>query len=186
MDVILAILIVGAVIFFGALISAGNERQRKALDGMREQAALWAIQDLRLKREKLARDVKVDDPLAWLNNTVAKVYGESLDLSVVEFFDNPQTLVCGSKKGWRVVFSTASPEDIRRLKKGHKSKLSYVGNAHPLMSLPSRTEQVEISILNGGVLFDLELALAWKALLGLEMEQSKGRLWMYLCSERRA
>ena len=77
MDAILAILVLGAVIFFGALISAGNERQRKALDGIREQTALWAMQDLRLKREKLARDVKVDDPIAWLNQVVAKVYATS-------------------------------------------------------------------------------------------------------------
>lgn len=62
------------------LISDGNDRQRKALDGIREQAALWAMQDLRLKREKLAREVKVDDPLAWLNQVVAKVYGENLGL----------------------------------------------------------------------------------------------------------
>ena len=55
MDAVLAIFVLGAVIFFGALISAGNERQRKALDGIREQTALWAMQDLRLKREKLAR-----------------------------------------------------------------------------------------------------------------------------------
>src|SRR6185369_16991945 len=102
MDAVLAILVLGAVIFFGAMISAGNERQRKALDGIREQAALWAMQDLRLKREKLARDAKVNDPVAWLNQVVAKVYGESLDLAVTEFFENPQALVCTGKDGRRV------------------------------------------------------------------------------------
>ena len=39
-DVLGQRLILGAVIFFGALISAGNERQHKALDGIQEQAAL--------------------------------------------------------------------------------------------------------------------------------------------------
>ena len=63
MEIILAIVVGVAVIFFGALISAGNERQRKAIDGLREQVVLWAMQDLRLKRERLARDVHVDDPL---------------------------------------------------------------------------------------------------------------------------
>jgi hypothetical protein len=71
MDVVLAILVLGAVIFFGALISVGNERQRRALDGIREQAALWAMQDLRMKREKLAREVRVDDPLGWLNKILS-------------------------------------------------------------------------------------------------------------------
>lgn len=54
MEMILALVVVIAVIIFGALISMGNERQRRALDGIREQTALWASQDLRLKREKLA------------------------------------------------------------------------------------------------------------------------------------
>jgi hypothetical protein len=70
----------GAVIFLGALISASNERQRKALDGLREQTALWAMQDLQLKREKLARDVKVDNPLAWLNRITSNILGEYLNL----------------------------------------------------------------------------------------------------------
>lgn len=179
MDAVLAILVLGAVIFFGALISAGNERQRKALDGIREQAALWAMQDLRLKREKLARDVKVDDPVAWLNQVVAKVYGESLDLTVTEFFENPQVLVCAGKDGRRVLFSPASPDDIRRMKRESKSKLSRLGNAHPLMDLPRQVVQLDISILNGGILFDLELPLTWKLLTGLEIGQSN-LLWMYL------
>jgi len=67
MELVLAIVVVVAVIFFGALISMGNERQRKAIDELREQTALWAMQDLRIKRERLARDVRVDDPLSWLN-----------------------------------------------------------------------------------------------------------------------
>ena len=182
MELLLAVLVVGAVIFFGALLSAGNERQRRALDGIREQAALWAVQDLRLKREKLAREVKVDNPLVWLNKVVAKVYGEALGLTVVDFFDSPQALDCESSDGRRVVFSPASPDDIRRLKKAHKNKLSRVGNTHPLMALPRGAEQVDISILNGGILFDLELPLAWKAFQGSDMDQPLDVLWMYLCS----
>jgi len=57
------------------------------------------MQDLRLKREKLARDVKVDNPVAWLNQVVAKVYRESLDLTVTEFFEKtPGAGLCG--QGW--------------------------------------------------------------------------------------
>jgi hypothetical protein len=178
MDAVLAILVLGAVIFFGALISAGNERQRKALDGIREQAALWAMQDLRLKREKLARDVKVDDPVAWLNQVVAKVYGESLELTVTGFFENPQVLVCAGKEGRKVLFSPVSPNDIRRLKRESKSKLSRLGNAHPLMDMPRQVESLEISILNSGILFDLELPLAWKLLTGLDLGHTY-RLWLY-------
>ncbi len=36
-DFIFATLIIAAVMFLGLLISAGNERQRRAIDGIREQ-----------------------------------------------------------------------------------------------------------------------------------------------------
>jgi hypothetical protein len=178
MDAVLAVLVLGAVIFFGALISAGNERQRRALDGIREQAALWAMQDLRLKREKLAREVKVGDPVAWLNQVVANVYGENLDLTVTEVFDNPQALVCTAKDGRRVMFSLASPNDIRRLKRERKSKLSRIGNTHPLLELSRGAEQIEISVLNGGILFDLELSLALRMITKQDTSQVN-RLWLY-------
>ncbi len=118
----------------------------------------------------------MDNPLVWLNKVVAKVYGESLGLTVVDFFDSPQALVCESNDGRRVLFSPASPDDIRRLKKAHKNKLSRVGNAHPLTDLPRSTERVEISILNGGILFDLELPLAWKIFKGSDMDQPVDKL----------
>ncbi len=59
MEIILAIVVAAAMIFFGALISIGNERQRKAIDALREQTELWAMQDLRIKRERLVREVRV-------------------------------------------------------------------------------------------------------------------------------
>ncbi len=179
MDAVFAILVLGAVIFFGALISAGNERQRKALEGIREQAAQWAMQDLRLKREKLAREVKVDDPVVWLNRVVAKVYGENLGLIVTEVFDNPQALVCTAKDGRKVVLSPASLGDARRLKRDRKSKLSRIGNNHPLMNLHSDLDSIEISILNSDVLFDLELPLAWRLISGVDVYQVD-KLWVYV------
>jgi len=48
------------------------------------------------------------------------------------------------------------------MKRGSKSKLSRLGNAHPLMNLPRQVEPLEISILNGSILFDLELPQVWK------------------------
>jgi hypothetical protein len=147
MEMILALVVVIAVIIFGALISMGNERQRRALDGIREQTALWASQDLRLKREKLAREVKVDDPVKWLNKVVAKACGGSLDLTVTEVYDTPQTLVCLDENSQRVVVSLASPVEIRRMKRERKNKLLRVSNRHPLVDSPKKMEGVEISIL---------------------------------------
>ena len=178
MEIILALVVVIAVIIFGALLSMGNERQRRAIDGLREQIVLWAMQDLRIKREKLARDVKVDDPLGWLNSVVAKVIGNNLDLEVEEFFDEPQALVCRSRDVGKVVLTPLSPAALRQRNQVNRARLAQVAVNNPLLSLPRGTQQHEISVLNGGMLFDLELPLAWKALTAQQVEHIDC-LWIY-------
>ena len=180
MEFVLAVVVVAAVIFFGALISVGNERQRRAIDGLREQTLLWAMQDLRIKREQLARDVRVDDPLGWLNKAAAKACGYDLKLQVVEAFDSPQALICVSGEGGpRVVFTPLSPQDIRKMKRTFPNRLSRLAERNPLRSLPSNVAAYRISVLSAGVLFDLELALAWKGLTGQSVGQMEG-LWAYI------
>jgi hypothetical protein len=179
MEILLAIVVASAVIFFGALISMGNERQRKAIDGLREQVVLWAIQDLKIKREHLARTVQVPDPLGWLNQTASKVCGYDLKLQMVETFEELQVLVCTSDASRaRVVFSPLSPADIRRIQDGKQNRLSQFAEHHPLLLLPRNVSIHELSFLNGGYMFDLELSLAWKALAGRDLEMTT-RLWMY-------
>ena len=179
MEIILAIVMAFAVIFFGALISMGNERQRKAIDGLREQVVLWALQDLKLKREQLARTVQVPDPLGWLNKTTSKVYGYDLKLQVLEVFEEPQSLVCTSGDGSvRIVFSPLSPTDLRRIKDGKQNRLSQFTRHHPLLLLPKNADVHELSVLNGGPFFDLELTLVWKALTNHDLEIAT-RLWAY-------
>jgi len=180
MEIILAIVVAAAVIFFGALISMGNERQRKAIDCLREQTELWAMQDLRIKRERLAREVRVDDPLTWLNKSAAKVLGFDLNLQIVESFDEPQTLLCISgNKNTKILFSPSSPDQIRKMKRERHSRLSQFGKNNPLLSLPRGTTLYEISVLNAGILFDLEFQLAWKELTGQNIDKTE-KLWVYI------
>ena len=180
MEMILAIVVVAAVILFGALISAGNERQRKAIDGLREQTALWAMQDLRIKRERLAREVRVDDPLDWLNAIATKVCGYDMNLQVVEAFDTPQTLVCTPAEGnSKIIFSPLLPNDLRQIRREKRSRLSQHAERNPLFSLPRNATCHELSVLNCGLLFDLELPLAWKGLTDQTLGQSN-RVWMYM------
>lgn len=179
MEIVLAIVVVVAVIFFGALISMGNERQRKAIDELREQTVLWAIQDLHIKRERLAREVRVDDPLGWLNRMTSKVCGYDLNLQVVEAFDEPRALICATGEGGKVVFSPLSPDEIRQLKRDRRSRLSQYADRNPLLSLPRCLSAREISILNTSIAFDLELRLAWKGLTGQGVEQME-RVWVYM------
>lgn len=180
MEILLAIVVASAVIFFGALISMGNERQRRAIDGLREQVVLWAMQDLKIKLEHLARTVQVPDPLGWLNKTASKVYGYDLKLQVLEMFEEPQALVCSSGDGdARVIFSPLSPADLRRIKRGKQNRLSQFAGYHPLLILPRNVDVHEISVLNAGHLFDLELALAWEALTAKDVGTPE-RLWMFV------
>jgi hypothetical protein len=179
MEIILAIVVASAVIFFGALISSGNERQRKAIDSLREQVVFWAVQDLKIKREHLAQTVQVSDSLGWLNRTASKVCAYDMKLQVLETFEEPQSLVCASGDlGVNVVFSPLSPADIRRIKRSKKNRLSQFAGHNPILFLPRDVNIHELSVLNEGLLFDLELSQVWKALTGQKLELST-QLWMY-------
>jgi hypothetical protein len=179
MELILAIVVASTVIFFGALISMGNERQRKAIDGLREQVVLWAIQDLHIKREKLAREARVDDPIRWLTEVSEKVTGRNLDLHVVEMFDEPQAILCQTyNSDTTIIFSPRSPREIRRLMSAGKGKLDSL-SSHPLHQSSILRVVHEMSVLNAGILFDIELALVWKALTKQEI-CATDRLWMYI------
>jgi len=179
MEILLAIVVASAVIFFGALISMGNERQRKAIDGLREQIILWAVQDLRIKREHLTQTVQIPDPLGWLNKTASKVCGYNLQLQIGEVFENPQSLVCSSGDGeTKVIFSPLSPIELRRIMSGRQNRLSQFTGHNPLLHLTKGVRTHELSVLNGGYFFDLELALTWKELTGQKLEFSN-QLWMY-------
>jgi hypothetical protein len=178
MEIILAIVVASAVIFFGALISMGNERQRNAIDELREQIVLWSIQDLRIKRERLAREVQVPDPLEWLGNIAAKVCGYNFNIQILEVFDEPKSLVCTSGDGTgKIIFTPLSPVDIRDIKNNKRNRLAQFTGRNPLLSLPRHVKIHEISALNGGILFDLEMQVAWKGLTGQRLE-SINRLWM--------
>ena len=59
-----------------------------------------------------------------------------------------------------------APEDL-----AVKTVFQYA-NQNPLFSLAGNTTAYELTILNAGILFDLEVALAWKSLTGEDLEAS--------------
>ncbi len=179
MEIILAIVVASAVIFFGALISMGNERQRKAIDNLREQVVNWAIQDLKLKRENLARTIQVADPLVWFSNIASKACGHNMQLQMIEVFETPQSLVCATGDGnSKVIFSSLSPSELHQIRNSKRSRLSQYVEQNPLFLLSGNFGLHEISVLNGGPLFDLELSLAWKQLTGRDTDPLD-RIWLY-------
>lgn len=179
MEIILAIVVASAVIFFGALISMGNERQRKAIDDLREQVVLWAVQDLKTKYERIAREVVVEDPHAWFNQLVTATLGIDLNVQFIEKFDRPDCLVFVSQQnGNKFLFSTIALRDIPALKAERQGRLSRYTDPNPMFSMPRGSEMHELSVLNCGNLFDHELRLAWKAITGKNLNNNKS-LWMY-------
>jgi len=180
MEITLAIVVVASVILFGALISIGNERQKKAIDNLREQVVLWAVQDLRVKREHLAQMVQVSDPLGWLNNIASKVCGFDLKLQIHEAVEEPKSIICTSAEiNKMVVFSPIPPVEAYLRNRGKRNKLVKFLEKNPFLSLPRRMSYYKISVLNGGIFFDIEFPIVWKKLTGQELEQSNF-VWMYL------
>ncbi|MBN8655659.1 MAG: hypothetical protein J0M11_07980 [Anaerolineae bacterium] len=180
MEILLAIVVASAVIFFGALISMGNERQRRAIDSLREQVVLWAVQDLRMKRASLTRSVNVPNPLDWFNRIASDFCGYDLNLQIIESYEEPQSIIFASSGGNnKIVCTPLSPVDIRKMRKNKHNRLNSIANQNPLISLPQHAINYECSVLNRGILFDVELSLAWKGLTGKNFNSS-GFLWVYI------
>jgi hypothetical protein len=180
MENFLAVMVVCAVIVFGALISVGNERQRRAIDGLREQAMQWAVQDLRIKRAELARDVRVDDPLAWLNRVVSKAIGREMELEIVEVSHQPPALVCAApQENARLLITPQSPREIRSASRRSGGRLAQRGELDALLAVLAKAKAYELSVLNTGILFDLELQLAWKGLVN-QATNHFDHLWLFV------
>jgi len=171
LDFVFAVSVLASALFFGALLSAGNERQRRAIDGIREQAARWAEADLRLKRAQAARDVKVDDPINWLAGVISRVLGESpvlTNLTVWEHED-ARAMVAVCSDGRRMVV-TPLPQDrfLKALRSRSRSRLARA-EVGLLGDYPKRVPVHELSIITAGAFFDLEAAQVWHHIAGVSL-----------------
>ena len=179
MEIILAIVVASAVIFFGALISMGNERQRRAIDDLREQVVLWAVQDLRLKRKQIAHVIHVDNPSNWFSQIASKALGYNLKLQFEEAFSNPDIIVFTVEgEMTKVIFSLLAPGKIKKAMPVKKNRLLFLEKDNPLSFLSRISGAYEINILTNGSLFDLELLAAWRNISPLSSEVID-RVWMY-------
>jgi hypothetical protein len=178
-DFLIALPVFIAVAIFGALIVVGNERQQRELAGIRKVAAMWAEQDLRQKRGQLERETKITEPVAWLSAATTKAMDVPVVLTAKENLSNPDAVsFVDSESGQKMIFTLLPPHELKKLsKKRQNSKSSRLGGVHPLFPLRRGVEAVELNILNGGLLFDLELPQAWNSLTGQPTQAE--RLWMY-------
>ncbi len=178
MEIILAIVVAFAVIFFGALISMGNERQRKAIDNLSENIAHWIIQDLKLKREEASKNVVIKDPIEWLIRLTKMIYGVNLGLVAIDYIDALNILACTTNEGKTIYFSPLDPRKIQKHTRELKNRLSRTNTIYQIKRNCRSLYAKEVSILNGGILFDIELRVAWKALTKKDIHQVE-RLWIY-------
>ncbi len=179
MEVFLAIAVLISILLLGVLISAGNERQRKAIDGLREQAEAWAEQDIRIKREKLARQIAVPEPLAWLEKVAAQALGSAPHLATLTPWqkDDMRALIGVCQDGRRLVFTPVPRQRLLKALKV-KSKGALSGMSGTLLGDNSaKTAFTELSVLSSGMFFDVEAAQAWLSLTGEPL--TTGRLTMY-------
>jgi hypothetical protein len=106
--------------------------------------------------------------------------GVDLSIQVEEIFAEPSALLCRSDRpNASILISPVSPREIRKLKNRRSNRLSEMGKHHPLLSLPRNTSPYELSVLNAGIFFDLELQLAWQSLTGRNTYKPEA-LWIYV------
>ncbi len=179
METFFALSILTAVFALGVLISAGNERQRKAIDGIREQAEAWAEQDIRIKREQLARQITVAEPLEWLEKVAAGALGSAPKLvTATPWQKDHLTAIIGlCQDGRRLVFTPIPRERLLQALKA-KGKSSLSGMSGTLLGdQPKRTPFFELSVVTSGMFFDIEAGQTWQALTGEPL--TAGRLTLY-------
>lgn len=180
MEIFLAIVVISAVIFFGALISIGNERQSNAIDGLREQVLLWAMQDLKIKRKHLEHAVQIPDPLEWLAKVTTNAFGYNVSILSIEHVEDTRIIRCHSRENNLVIiFTTLSPSEILRIKKDKRNRLSIHTSTRHLVLSTEDKKASEISLLNSDIYFDYEFTTVWKEITG-EKPEKTDRFWVYL------
>ena len=181
LEVVLAISVLAAVVVVGVLISIGNERQRKAIEQLRDDLRSWALGDLEIKRETASREIQIIDPLAWLNDAARKATGGGLELrAIAKVLRNPEAIVVTASDGGYLMFSPVQPNQVKRLLKAppRRTKTGPLPSEFRLATRGrTKMETYELSALNAGIFFDLEADRVWRMVTDRPLNSN--RLWLY-------
>jgi hypothetical protein len=178
MEILLTVILLSSLLTLGLLIASGNERQRKAIDRLRAQAESWAEQDIKIKREKLAREIDVPDARAWLESIATAALGRPQKLVSLAAWQQGDlfALVADCQDGRRLVFSPVPRNILLSAVEKKKSVLAGVGD-RLLGGKPAKASFYELSVVNGGMFFDIEANKVWQEVVGYPLPG--GRLGMY-------
>jgi hypothetical protein len=179
-DLFLAVVVVGAVIAFGALISVGNERQRRAIDALHQAYKQWAVQDLRLKRGTVSAQTRIEDLTAWLTKVTSLAFGRKTIVMDYQLHNTPVTTVefHNAEAGNTVICTLESPEVLMPILRKKRPILRGELRSNPIFHVGKKTPAVELSMLNAGTMFDIELPIVWNTLTGQVTESDT--LWAYI------
>jgi hypothetical protein len=177
-NLLLAAVVIGAVIAFGALISIGNERQRRAIDALHRAYKQWALQDLRLKRGTVSTQIQITDLAAWLTKVTSLALDHKTNVIEYQIHDVPFPVVEFQDRSSTVLLALESPAHLIPILRAKNSALRGQLLSNPLFRVSKKTPALEMTILNAGAIFDIELPIAWKALTTQSTESST--LWLYI------
>ncbi len=181
-DLLLAVVVIGAVIAFGALISVGNERQRRAIDTLNQAYKQWAVQDLRFKRGTVIAQTEIEDLTAWLTRVTSLGLGRKTNVMDYQLHLTPVPTVefQDVELGNTAICTLESPQMLLPMLKKRNSSLQGELRTNPIFRIGKRTPALELSLLNAGAMFDVELPIAWNQLTGQVTESDT--LWVYILS----
>jgi hypothetical protein len=172
--------VVASVVFFGALITRGNERQRRSIDKLHVAYKQWAVHDLRIKRGVASNQIKIEDLTAWLRKVTAQAFGR--ETIVMDFYKHESPVVSveflDASTGNTVVCALESPEEVKTILKKKRPTIAGDLRTNQIFRLGRKTHVIEISMLNAGVMFDIELPVAWNMLTG--HHTTSETLWAYI------
>lgn len=166
------------LVFLAILITLYNGRMTTAIRSIQHVAEDWYIQQVKDRREKARKELKVGDPLGWLSDQL----GTGMQITDLNSsLEKPLLLNFHSNNHSRVVVSPFPPDELKRVLRGmQQDKHSRMGEfMEPVLGrAPWRNQVIERSVLNGGEWFDVEAGMVGKS-FKLDWGEPE-RLWFHI------
>jgi hypothetical protein len=160
------------------LITLYNGKMAASIRSIQRVAEDWYIQQVKDRREKARRELRIDDPRAWLSDHLGMGM-KFTDLN--SSLPNPLLLNFHTNDHSRVVVSPLPPEELKRALRGMQQGWhTRMGEfMEPVLGRAGwRNRVIERSVLNGGEWFDVEAGLVGKA-FDLDWGEPE-RLWFHV------
>ena len=176
MDYILLIAVLASMIVLGLVISVGNERQRKAIEEVRKEIEDWATQFVYIKRQEMQSSIQIDQPDQWFERILSRLLGQHIRIEALDRYQQDQILAVtlDASGGARFLLTPVSPKEFIQAVAPKKKNGKLAGyQVNILGNNPQKVPVYTLSVLNQGMLFDLEAQKVWKTLFDTEFEFDK-------------